>query len=102
MSNQESAQSTPKRAFPGQPPAALLNLHNRVQEALRKTPLGDIEKNLKAAAQQGFQKLDLVTREEFEIQQALLLSLREKVMVLEARIAALEQAKSTSSIGSGS
>lgn len=51
----------------------------------------DVEKNLRAALQGIFAKLDLVTREEFEVQSAVLLRTREKLTALEARIAELEK-----------
>lgn len=51
----------------------------------------DIEKNLRAALETIFQRLDLVTREEYEVQVALLARSREKLGTLEARIAELER-----------
>lgn len=50
----------------------------------------DIEKNLRAAMQAIFTKLDLVTREEFEVQSAVLLRTREKLEALEKKVAELE------------
>ncbi len=52
---------------------------------------GDIEKNLKAGLQGVLQKADLVTREEYEVQTALLGRTRERLATLEARIQALEE-----------
>jgi len=51
----------------------------------------DVEKNLKVALQAGFTKLDLVTREEFDVQAAVLARTRAKLEALEQRVAALEQ-----------
>jgi BMFP domain-containing protein YqiC len=51
----------------------------------------DIEKNLRAALEIVFQRLDLVTREEYELQVALLARSREKLATLEARVAELER-----------
>lgn len=51
----------------------------------------DLGKNLRAALQSVFTKLDLVTREEFEVQSAVLLRTREKLTALEARVAELEK-----------
>lgn len=51
----------------------------------------DIADNLKDALRAGLRKLDLVTREEFDVQRAVLLRTREKVEALEARVAQLEQ-----------
>ena len=51
----------------------------------------DLEKNLHATLQSAFSKLDLVTREEFEVQAALLARTRAKLDELEKLVAALEQ-----------
>ncbi len=60
----------------------------------------DAEKNIRAALQSSFQQLNLVTREEFDVQQALLQRSREKLEALERRLAALEsqQAKPPTAI----
>lgn len=52
----------------------------------------DIENNLKSGLESGLQKMNLVTREEFEIQSAVLLKTREKIDVLEQKIKELEEA----------
>lgn len=51
----------------------------------------DVEKNLKGAVGGMFQKLDLVTREEYEVQAALLERSRERLVELETRITELEK-----------
>ena len=51
----------------------------------------DIEKNLRAGLESVFQKLDLVTREEYEVQIALLEKSRERLKLLEERIKELEK-----------
>jgi hypothetical protein len=50
----------------------------------------DIEKNIKAALTSTFAKLDLVTREEFDIQTEVLRRTREKLEALEQRVTELE------------
>lgn len=50
----------------------------------------DIERNLKAGLAGTFQRMELVTREEYEVQAALLARSREKIDALEARVKALE------------
>ena len=50
----------------------------------------DVEKNMKATLQAGLAKLDLVTREEFEVQRAVLLRSREKLDALERAVQVLE------------
>jgi len=50
----------------------------------------DIEQNMRATLQAGLGKIDLVTREEFDAQRAVLLRTREKIDALERAVAALE------------
>jgi BMFP domain-containing protein YqiC len=50
----------------------------------------DLEKNFRSVLQGGLGKLDLVTREEFEVQEAVLRRTREKLEALEKRLAGLE------------
>lgn len=51
----------------------------------------DINRNLRATVEAGLAKLDLVTREEFDVQAAVLARTREKLAALEARVAELER-----------
>lgn len=51
----------------------------------------DLERNFKALLHSGFERMDLVTREEFDLQSAVLERTREKLEALEARIAVLER-----------
>lgn len=51
----------------------------------------DINRNLRASLESGLGRLNLVTREEFDVQSAVLARSREKLALLEARIAELEQ-----------
>ena len=50
----------------------------------------ELQQNFKSVLQAGLGKLDLVTREEFDVQRAVLLRTREKVEALERALAALE------------
>ena len=52
----------------------------------------DVEKNFRSALQSGFAKMDLVTREEFDVQAAVLARTRAKLESLEKQVAALEAA----------
>ncbi len=52
----------------------------------------DLEQNFKAVLQSGLSRLDLVTRQEFDVQSGVLRRSRERLEALEARLAALEQA----------
>ncbi|MGD8558182.1 MAG: accessory factor UbiK family protein [Gammaproteobacteria bacterium] len=51
----------------------------------------DIEKNVRAVLQSTFAKMDLVTREEFDVQSAVLTRTREKLEQLEKQVAELEE-----------
>ena len=66
-------------------------LQAKVREVLAQSPAQDVEKNLKAMLGAFFTRLDLVTREEFDIQRAVLLRTREKLERLEAKLAEIEQ-----------
>ena len=52
----------------------------------------DMQKNLRVALEGIFQELDLVTRQEYNVQVALLARSRERLKALEARVEQLEQA----------
>ena len=62
----------------------------RLGAVIAASPAGDIEKNAKALLSSFFAKLDLVTREEFDIQAQVLLRTREMLKALEERVARLE------------
>ena len=67
------------------------DLQGKINQAIDSSPAKDIEKNVKAMMSQGFSKLDLVTREEFDIQNQVLAKTRAKLEALELRLAELEQ-----------
>ena len=62
----------------------------KVSEVLAISPARDVEKNLKASLAAWLARLDLVTREEFDVQTQVLARTREKLQALEARLAELE------------
>jgi BMFP domain-containing protein YqiC len=62
----------------------------RVSEVIAASPAKDVEKNLKAALAGVLARLDLVTREEFDVQAQVLARTREKLQELETRLARLE------------
>ncbi len=64
----------------------------KISEVLAMSPARDMEKNLKASLSAWLSKLDLVTREEFDVQAQVLARTREKLAELEARLARLENA----------
>ncbi|MDB5729231.1 MAG: phosphoheptose isomerase [Noviherbaspirillum sp.] len=71
-------------------PNFLNDLQAKFQQAIENSPAKDLEKNMKAMLSQGFSKLDLVTREEFDIQTQVLQKTRAKLELLETRVAELE------------
>jgi BMFP domain-containing protein YqiC len=74
-------------------PKLFEELRNRIDEALRASPAQDIERNLRALLAAWFDRLDLVLREDFEVQRKLLERAQAKLAELEARIAELEARK---------
>jgi BMFP domain-containing protein YqiC len=69
------------------------DLAARIGKAFEGSPAKDIEKNVKAMLQSGLAKLDVVTRQEFDVQKEVLARTREKVEALETRVAELEASK---------
>lgn len=71
-------------------PSFLQELQSKISEVMQQSPAKDIEKNMKAMLNQGFAKLDLLTREEFDVQTEVLARTRAKLEALEARVTELE------------
>ena len=75
-------------------PKSIDDIANRLANAV---PSGlsnikeDMEKNFHAILQSALSKLDLVTREEFEVQKAVLAKTRSKLEALEKRVEEIEQ-----------
>ena len=72
------------------------DISTRLAEMTAASPAGDIRKNVRALLNSTFSSLDLVTREGFETQTALLLHARARLAALEARVTALEAAAARS------
>ncbi len=66
------------------------DLQQRIAELVAKSPAKDIERNVKAMMASAFTKIDLVPREEFDIQLKVLARTRERLEQLEQRVADLE------------
>lgn len=66
-------------------------LGDKISMVVSQGPLKDIEQNLRALLQSTLQKLDIVTREEFDVQQEVLLRTREHLAALEERVTAMEK-----------
>jgi hypothetical protein len=69
----------------------LQELSAKLAQLLAQSPAGDIEKNLRSVLTGFLTRLDLVTREEFDIQSAVLRRTREKLEQLEAKLEQLER-----------
>lgn len=67
------------------------DFQKNVSDLIARSPAADIERNVKALMAQTFSKLDLVTREEFDIQAQLLERALARVAALEQRLQALEE-----------
>ena len=68
----------------------LEDIDRRLRQVFAQSPAADLEKNLRALLTSFFSRLDLVTREEFDVQRQVLLRTREKLAQLEREIAELE------------
>ncbi len=72
-------------------PKVFEEISGRLSALIAASPAADIEKNARALRSGFFAKLDLVSREEFDIQAQVLQRTREKLKALEERVARLEQ-----------
>ena len=66
------------------------DLQQKINHAIENSPAKDLEKNVKSMMTQGFARLDLVTREEFDVQAQVLAKTRAKLEAVEVRLAELE------------
>lgn len=74
-----------------QPNDVFNDLQSKVSELLQNSPARDVERNVRAMLSQGFSKLELVTREDFDAQTQVLVRTRQRLEELERRVAELEQ-----------
>ena len=77
-------------------PRFLNDLNAKVSELLAARPAKDLEKNVRVMMTSFFSRLDLVTRDEFDVQAKVLARTREKLEALEARLADMEKQASAS------
>lgn len=66
------------------------DLSSKIRELTKDSPAKDMEKNFRALLQGAFTKLELVSREEFDIQVDVLRHTREKLDLLQAKLTKLE------------
>ena len=69
----------------------LNDIDRRMRDVFAQSPAADLEKNVRALISSFLARLDLVTREEFDIQRQVLLRTREKLAQLEAHVSELER-----------
>ena len=65
-------------------------INERVRSVLAQSPAADLEKNLRVMLAGWLSRLDLVTREEFDVQREVLRRAQEKIAQLEVQVAELE------------
>ncbi len=66
------------------------DISNKIKDMAKSSPLEDLEKNVNALLQGAFTKLELVSRDEFDVQADLLHLTRQKLELLQSRMDALE------------
>lgn len=66
------------------------DVQKNISDLIARSPAADIERNMKAFMAQTFSRLDLVTREEFDIQAQLLEKALQRITALESRLDQLE------------
>jgi BMFP domain-containing protein YqiC len=71
----------------------LNEISNKIREIVKDSPLPDIEKNIDALLKGMFTKMELVTREEFDVQTEVLKRTRQKLEELEKKLFEIETRK---------
>ena len=66
------------------------DLSNKIKEILKDSPLSEADKNIHALIQGMFTKMELISREEFDVQAEVLRNTRAKLVQLEAKLSELE------------
>jgi BMFP domain-containing protein YqiC len=67
------------------------DINDRLRQVFDASPVKDLERNIRASLVNTFTRLDLVTREEFDVQREVLLRTRERLAELEQRLAEIER-----------
>ncbi len=67
-------------------------INDKLKAVMAQSPAADLERNLRAMLGAAFARLDLVSREEFDIQREVLARTRARLAELEKQVAALESA----------
>jgi BMFP domain-containing protein YqiC len=72
-------------------PNKVSEISNKIKELIGNSPVADLEKNINALIKGVFTKMELVSREEFDVQAEVLRHTREKLAKLEMQLAELEE-----------
>lgn len=73
------------------------DINEKLKAVMAQSPAADLERNLRAMLGAAFARLDLVSREEFDIQREVLARTRARLAELEKQVAALESASGAAS-----
>ena len=65
-------------------------ISSKINDMIKSSPFADIEHNVNALIKGAFTKMELISREEFDVQTEVLRNTREKLVNLEAKLEALE------------
>ena len=76
-------------------PTLLNQIAERMRGVFAQSPAADLERNLQASMASFFSRLDLVTREEFDVQREVLARTRARLQELEAKVAEMERSGKT-------
>ncbi len=72
-------------------PNKVSEISNKIKELIGNSPVADLEKNINALIKGVFTKMELVSREEFDVQAEVLRNTREKLAKLEVQLSELEE-----------
>ena len=72
-------------------PNKVSEISNKIKELVGNSPVADLEKNINALIKGVFTKMELVSREEFDVQAEVLRNTSEKLAKLEVQLAELEE-----------
>ncbi|MFL2980812.1 MAG: accessory factor UbiK family protein [Methylophilaceae bacterium] len=67
------------------------NLSNKIKKLVKDSPISDMEDNINALLKGTFTKMDLINREEYDVQTEVLKKTRAKVEALETKIKDIEK-----------
>ena len=68
------------------------DINEKLKAVMAQSPAADLDRNLRAMLGAAFARLDLVSREEFDIQREVLVRTRARLAELEKQVAVLESA----------